>query len=676
MGAKWYKFAWLTSGERIGLAVLLAVGLLLLLLSIRMGADSQLVVWLLLWLTGFALILRRFWVGLFGPVFSFDLVRTSRRSPIFSLRCLYAGALLVILYLLYISWFGSVSMPWEPAREVRLPIRAQAHFAYSFFSLFVAVQTAAVILITPLAVSSAIAEEKEKRTLSFLLATDLHDHEIVLGKLASRLTHLFLFLITGLPVLTLLQFMGGIDPNLVLATFFANAMTMFGLAGLSILCSVHAPKPLSAMVYSYLGTAGYVLTTCVCATPFTALFGTFGGSLDDVEQYAPLPLAVTSLMINGIVAFVCCKSAVANLRRRYRMNAPRNRELIVDEEMLDTLVRLKAPTTRPREEVLEERELAERRRPSEVPRSHPPIGRDPMLWKELYIDQGLGLPESLRALGQIPLIVGTVLLVYLLLVCGLQGMFDRGGSALGSHEFTNGIVRGLGTFIMCLMLCGVALRAAHCISSERDRRTLDTLLTAPMDNRAILRAKWWASFLYVRKGWWFLALPWFLGVFTLGLHVLAVPLLVFAWFMYAVFAAGLGLFFSLIAPTSLRATLGTLFLLMGAAFAPMAVWMIVEAGLRLSGYDHRYPWLLQFDTDLLVPPVALVKLAFAGQYDTEGIPLSGYSLAVMLAGTYAYGLFGAALWSITCARFGQLTGRMPYGATPAVGAQAPAEAQA
>src|SRR5262249_6707890 len=139
----------------------------------------------------------------------FDLVRTSRRSPIFSLRCLYAGAILVILYLFYASWFGhEMGWPWELDRQIRVPLSRQAQFAHSFFAAFVGVQTAAVLLITPLAVSSAIAEEKEKKTLAFLLATDLRDHEIVLGKLASRLTHLFLFLMTGLPILTLLQFLG------------------------------------------------------------------------------------------------------------------------------------------------------------------------------------------------------------------------------------------------------------------------------------------------------------------------------------------------------------------------------------------------------------------------------------------------------------------------------------
>jgi len=49
--------------------------------------------------------------------------------------------------------------------------------------------------------SIAIAEEKERKTLDFLLASDLRSREIVLGKLASRLAYLTLVLLTGLPLL-------------------------------------------------------------------------------------------------------------------------------------------------------------------------------------------------------------------------------------------------------------------------------------------------------------------------------------------------------------------------------------------------------------------------------------------------------------------------------------------
>ena len=95
----------------------------------------------------------------------------------------------------------------------------------------------AVALLTPAYVAGAIADEKDRKTLEFLLATDLRSREIVLSKLASRLANLTLFVLTGLPILSLIQFLGGVDPNLVLAGFAVTALTMAGLGGLSILNS-------------------------------------------------------------------------------------------------------------------------------------------------------------------------------------------------------------------------------------------------------------------------------------------------------------------------------------------------------------------------------------------------------------------------------------------------------
>lgn len=160
---------------------------------------------------------------LFGPVLFYDLMRTARRGRYLVLRCVYAAALLLTLVA---TW------PWSS-----VPLKMMPRYAESFFASFMIVQFAAVFLLTPAYTAGAIADEKERRTLDFLLATDLRDREIVLGKLAARLANMLLLLLTGLPVLSLLQFLGGVDPNLVLAGFVAIVFTVLGLGSLSILVS-------------------------------------------------------------------------------------------------------------------------------------------------------------------------------------------------------------------------------------------------------------------------------------------------------------------------------------------------------------------------------------------------------------------------------------------------------
>ena len=142
-----------------------------------------------------------------------------------------------------------------------------ARFAELFFTRFLSVQLAMIFFFTPAYTATAIAEEKEQRTLDFLLATDLRSREIVLGKLASRLAHLVLFVLAGLPVLVLMQFLGGVDPNLALAGFAGTALTMLSLASLGILISAYVERPRSAIFITYVLASFFV----TCSFPMPGL---------------------------------------------------------------------------------------------------------------------------------------------------------------------------------------------------------------------------------------------------------------------------------------------------------------------------------------------------------------------------------------------------------------------
>src|SRR5439155_2266216 len=76
-------------------------------------------------------------------------------------------------------------------------------------------------------------------------------------KLCSRLANLAVFLLTGLPILSFMQFLGGIDPNLVVSGYVATGLTALGLAGVSILASTYCKRPRDAIAVSYLGVFAY-----------------------------------------------------------------------------------------------------------------------------------------------------------------------------------------------------------------------------------------------------------------------------------------------------------------------------------------------------------------------------------------------------------------------------------
>ena len=73
-----------------------------------------------------------------------------------------------------------------------------------------------MLILTPALVAGAIADEKRRKTLHYLLASQLTGPEIVLGKLLVRMLYVGVLLGVSFPVMSLLVLLGGIDPMLVL----------------------------------------------------------------------------------------------------------------------------------------------------------------------------------------------------------------------------------------------------------------------------------------------------------------------------------------------------------------------------------------------------------------------------------------------------------------------------
>ena len=91
------------------------------------------------------------------------------------------------------------------------------------------------------------------------MATDLRNREIVLSTYVSRLANIIMLILAGLPILAILQFMGGVDPNLVLAGFAAIGLTTISLGALGTVNSLYAKKPRDAVMRTYLMAAAYLI---------------------------------------------------------------------------------------------------------------------------------------------------------------------------------------------------------------------------------------------------------------------------------------------------------------------------------------------------------------------------------------------------------------------------------
>src|SRR6185312_5797959 len=103
----------------------------------------------------------------------------------------------------------------------------------SLFGTVFWLQSIAVLFLTPALLAGAIAEDRQRRVLDYLLASPLNAAEIVLGKVAARLLSVVVIVASCLPIISLALLFGGIDPTDLMLTYAATFSTIFFLAGLS-----------------------------------------------------------------------------------------------------------------------------------------------------------------------------------------------------------------------------------------------------------------------------------------------------------------------------------------------------------------------------------------------------------------------------------------------------------
>jgi ABC-type transport system involved in multi-copper enzyme maturation permease subunit len=597
---------------------------------------------------------------LVGPIVTFDLVRSARRPRFVVVRTLYA--LLIALALGWLFVTASAREGWQ------VPSHHMTRFAGSFLYAFLIVQFGVVVMLTPAYTAGAIAEEKERGTLEFLLATDLSSCEIVLGKLLARLLNLGTLLLAGLPVLGFLQFLGGVDAGTMLVATAATAVTVFSVAGLSILSSVLCRRARDAIILTYVVVIGYSLLGCASWLGMEVLSGpNYWPGLADfpsTDKWAS-PATLGDLVDGFNAGNVPC--AALRVWRGARAGAVFQQDLPgklgryaalhvgVGLACLGwSMVRLRgralgeATTEAPKQSGLIGRLI---RRPA--------VGRFPMIWKEVFVEGGLRLGTPGRVVVGLLFLASFLPIVFHLGVYYTRGPYYGGWERLTRHV-NAAQVRGAGTVLATLMLLAVVVRAAGSVRSERERNTFDELLTTPLTSREILLGKWLGAVFSVRWGWAWLGLIWAAGLATGSVQFYGLLVIVACWLVYAAAGAGIGLWFSIGNKSTLRATLLALATM---AFLCGGHWLLTELlrHHRFEWWDLRVnqqKWLGQLQLGL-TPPFVMGFFAYHRhdlhyEYQTENFL---DSLPAMLTGIACWVGLLPVLWVLVRRRFERLACR-------------------
>jgi ABC-type transport system involved in multi-copper enzyme maturation permease subunit len=636
--------------ERIGLAAVLLIATLLSLFYGRMPLVTWVFAWLFLGgLT--AVLLRRGWLRLLGPMLFYELMRIARRPRYFWMRGLYALLLAGTLGWMYMMWERGHAYESLHAREV-------SAFAETFFYTFMFIQLITTAILAPAYTAGAIADEKERKTLEFLLATDLRNREIVLSKFASRVANLLLLVMAGLPILGLIQFLGGVDPNLVLAGFLITGLTIVSLASLSLLNSVMSKKSRDAIALTYFGGVAYL---CLSGLSWLSVDPSLGIADFPSRGDWTSPITVADV-VHGFNAgnFI---SLLSELQRTYSTAGNISSALpglVRGYAIFHIAVCLACIGW----SIVRVRAIAMRQAQGATTKAFkrrwfvkPPIGAHPMVWKEVFAERGLRLTLLTRIL--------LVVLVGASLVPAGLILFHPGQNQSGADlaDAMTTWVRVVGTMVACLLLLAVAGRAASSLSAERDRQTLDALLASPLSGDDIVFGKWLGNITSIRWGWLWLVLIYVLGLITGGLHPLAIGLLVIAWFVYAGTISFIGIWFSLVCRSTLRATVASLLATTAAGIGHWLLWlccMPLFYGGGASGMNLEPILKLQAG---MTPPVVMGYFFCFGwsefgtgrnMYGPHPEELLGYGLA----GLVCWLIAAVVMSLITRERFRTITGRV------------------
>jgi ABC-type transport system involved in multi-copper enzyme maturation permease subunit len=512
-----------------------------------------------------------------GPVARFELTTTARRGRFYLARTAYGLCLLYTFTTQFMGFERSFPDGATPEQVRR--------FTENAFISFGATQGFALLALIPALVAGAIADDYQRKTLHYLLASRLRSAEIILGKLAARLVHVGTFVALGIPVVCLLALHGGLNPENVFYVYAGTLTTSLFLAGLSIVISIVARRPRDAILITYGLEAAWLMVPPAIA-PIARYFD---GTIAWVEPVNRWILATNPLVIwqeatdrpvfgrnppwltalwtsrfttefywmvglQAICGLLFLLLAIVGLRPLRGTSWPGSHpgrgwwaRLIAAVESL-AKARVAAPLTR--NEILRE------------PRNRRACGDDPMLWKELHTSAGGGV-KWLRS-RPVLLFFGVLLGCYLLDVS-----YPILSQVLAGHwrvDFGSQIydaLRGPITALAMLGLLSVAAAAAISVTGEREQDTWTSLATTLLGPDEIIRAKQLGALWSAWRVWLALVTLWVAGVVFGGIHPLSVTVSALFLAFTAWMIASIGVMASSGAQNSTRALVVTFVIVIG-----------------------------------------------------------------------------------------------------------------
>jgi ABC-type Na+ efflux pump permease subunit len=426
-----------------------------------------------------------------------------------------------------------------------------AWFGAAVTQILAPLQLAVAMPFSALLVASAVALEKDRKTLELLLMTNLSNAELVLGKLLAGMLTVVMVVVAALPLFALLALLGGVSIGQILRIETVTLASALAAGSLGSTIALWREKTFQALAMTALilvlwlvgweiaatGTLGDRLlsvpieTWAVAMSPWRAIQAAaepvFGA--ESIEQFVQGPVGWYALAAVG-ASLLLNAIAIA----RVRVWNPTREIQIAGEDHAEAA------------------NANVHRAPGKVRE----VWDNPVLWREVRT----------RAYGKKGLIIR---LAYWVVFAVCAGALVTSSGTLGGEKHGPAAAAQSVTALLVVSLILLNAAAVTAITSERDSRALDLLLVTDLSPQEIVFGKLLGAFYTAKE---MVLLPLALFGYLLYAQALTTEQFLFlfgGWVVMTVFAATLGLHAGITyanSRTAVATSIGTLlFLFLGVA---------------------------------------------------------------------------------------------------------------
>jgi len=375
-----------------------------------------------------------------NPVLQRELLVNLRTNRSFLLLALYQ---LLLAAVVLIAW---------PSAE-RLDLTTNPPSAQKLVNLFFLGQYVIASLMAPSFAAGAITGEKERQTYEMLLASPMRPGAIVIGKMVASLTHLGMLIMASLPIIVLCLPLGGVSLYEVLAAYLGLIVSVILFGAIGVFCSSYFSRTASSLVVTYLVILPLVLGAVLFWRAFEG----------DGELRLKVALLVVPAFVLSAVILMC---AAAAGRMLYPPDfGSEGKEVIDLEKEAEEAIGL----------VIQPDQFPDRLFAPPKKQELMPDGTNPVYDKEIHSE----------IFSQGTLMLRLVIQISMLLAIPMMGVFlfwqiDR--------------CAWFSVYVIVFNMLVGPVFLAGTMTSERERQTLDLLLTTTLTPWQILSGKFVVGF--------------------------------------------------------------------------------------------------------------------------------------------------------------------------------------